>query len=131
MPLDDLKIEYRISPRRKSIGIMVTEEGRVVVTIPRGTSSENLQRALEKHEAWIARKVAERRAAWGRLKAGEAYLLGKAFRLAVLHGAAGAINLNGEEIRLPLPDGDDLWSRLAAWYAERALALLDEALGRH
>jgi predicted metal-dependent hydrolase len=126
MSLDDLKIEYRISPRRKSIGIMVTEEARVVVTIPRGTSRENLQRALEKHEAWIARKVAERRAAWGRLKAGEAYLLGKAFRLAVLHGAAGAINLNGEEIRVPLPDGDDLWSRLAAWYAVQALALLGE-----
>jgi predicted metal-dependent hydrolase len=119
-------IEYKISPRRKSIGIMVTAEGRVVVTMPRGTSRENLQRALDKHEAWMARKVAERRAALSRLKDGEAYLIGKAFRLVVLHGAAGAVSLNGEEIRVPLPEGDDLWSRLVGWYAQRAFTLLQD-----
>jgi predicted metal-dependent hydrolase len=124
--LHEIDIEYRISPRRKSIGIMVTVEGRVVVTMPRGTSRENLQRALDKHEAWMARKVAERRAALSRLKDGEAYLLGRAFRLAVLHGARGAVNLNGEEIRVPLTEGDNLWSRLVSWYAQRAFTLLQE-----
>ena len=124
--LHEIDIEYRLSPRRKSIGIMVTAEGRVVVTMPRGTSKENLARALEKHEAWILRKVAERRAALSRLKDGEAFFLGKAFRLAVLPSAKGAINLNGPEIRVPLPQGDDLWSRLVGWYAQRAFSLLAE-----
>jgi predicted metal-dependent hydrolase len=36
--LNDLNIEYRISPRRKSIALKVTAEGRVVVTVPQGTS---------------------------------------------------------------------------------------------
>ena len=120
MGFSDLDIEYRISPRRKSIGLMVTAEGQVVVTMPRGTTQENLARALAKHGAWIERKVAERQAAWGQIKAGEAYLLGEAFRLTVLQGRPGAVTLNGKEIRVPLPNGADLWSRLVAWYAERA-----------
>ncbi len=124
--LNELHIEYRLSSRRKSIGLMVTAEGRVVVTMPRGTSKENLLRALEKHRGWIERKVAERQAAWGQLKDGEAYLLGEAFRLTVLRGAEGAITLNGQEVRVPLPHGADLWSRLVAWYAERAFGLLRE-----
>ena len=119
-----LDIEYRHSPRRKSIGIMVTTEGKVVVTLPRGASREGLARVMEKHRAWIEAKVAERQAAWGQLKAGEAYLLGEAFRLKVLKGATGAITLTGPEIRVPLPAGADLWSRLVAWYSERAFTRL-------
>ena len=119
--LKTLNIEYRVSPRRRSIGIMVTTEGQVVVTLPRGTSQADLTRALEKHRAWIEAKVAERQAAWGQLKEGEAYFLGEAFRLTVLRGATGAVTLNGQEIRVPLPEGADLWSRLVAWYAGAGL----------
>ena len=68
--------------------------------------------------------MAERQAAWGHLKTGEAYLLGEAFRLTVLKGATGTVTLNGAEIRVPLPEGADLWPRLVAWYAGRALTQL-------
>src|SRR5665811_590943 len=122
--LNDLDIEYRVSPRRRSIGIMVTTEGKVVVTLPRGASRESLARALEKHRAWIEAKVAERQAAWGQIKAGEAYFLGEAFRLTVIRGATGAVTMNGAEIRVPLAKGADLWSRLVAWYAEQAYTRL-------
>jgi predicted metal-dependent hydrolase len=124
--MKDLDIEYRLSPRRRSIGIQVTTEGKVVVTLPRGASRESLDRALEKHRAWIERRVAERQAAWGQFKEGEAYFLGEAFRLTVLRGATGAVNLNGPEIRVSLPEGADLWPRLVAWYAERAFTRLQE-----
>jgi len=128
--LNDLDIEYRASPRRRSIGIMVTTEGKVVVTLPRGAGRESLARALEKHGAWIERRVAERQAAWGRLKEGEAYFLGQPLRLTVLKGATGAVTLNDKEMRVPLPEGADLWSRLVAWYAERVFGLLHERV-RH
>jgi predicted metal-dependent hydrolase len=122
--LNDLDIQYRRSPRRKSIGIQVTTAGQVVVTLPRGATRDSLARALEKHRAWIEAKVAERRAAWGHIKAGEAYLLGEAFRLTVLRGATGVVTLKGQEIRVPLPEGADPWPRLVAWYAERAFTRL-------
>jgi predicted metal-dependent hydrolase len=122
----DLDIEYRISPKRKSISVMVTAEGRVVVTSPRGTSKENIALALEKHGAWVMRKVAERKAAWEQLKEGQAYLLGEAFRFIVVKGARGPVTINSKEIRVPLPEGADLWSRLVIWYAERAMGHLQE-----
>jgi predicted metal-dependent hydrolase len=122
--MKNLDIEYRVSPRRRSIGIQVTTAGQVVVTLPRGASRESLSRALEKHRGWIEAKVAERQAAWGQIKAGAAYFLGEAFRLRVLKGATGDVGLNGPEMRLPLPAGADPWPRLAAWYAERALERL-------
>ena len=122
--LKTLDIEYRHSSRRRSIGIMVTTEGKVVVTLPRGASQASIARALEKHRAWIEAKVAERQAAWGQIKAGKAYLLGESFRLTVLRGATGTVTLEGAEMRLPLPAGADPWPRLVAWYAGRALTQL-------
>ena len=121
MAFSDLDIEYRLGRRRKSIGIMVTTQGKVVVTLPRGATQESLAQALTKHRAWIEARVAERQAAWGQLKEGEAYFLGEAFRIAVFRGATGDVTLNGPEIRVPLPEGADLWPRLVAWYAELAL----------
>jgi predicted metal-dependent hydrolase len=126
MKFEDLDIEYRLSRRRKSIGLMVTAEGKVVVTLPRGTTQESLAQALTKHRAWIEAKVAERQAAWGRLKEGEAYFLGQPFRLSAVRGAQGAVSLNGNEIRVPLHDHADLWFRLQLWYREQALRLLQE-----
>ena len=127
--LKTLDIEYRHSPRRKSIGLMVTNEGRVVVSLPRGTSKESLAQALTKHRAWIEAKVAERQAAWSRLKEGEAYFLGQPFRLTPVRGAQGDVSLNGDEIRVPLPDHADLWSRLQLRYRERAFTRLQARVG--
>jgi predicted metal-dependent hydrolase len=125
-----LNIEYRVSPRRRSIGLKVTTQGQVVVTLPRGTSQADLTRALEKHRAWIERRVAERTAAWGRLKEGEAYFLGQPLRLTALRGAPGSVSLNDNAIRVPIIDDADLWPRLTAWYREQALRLLQERV-RH
>jgi hypothetical protein len=125
-----LDIEYRHSPRRRSIGLMVTTQGQVVVTLPRGTSQADLTRALEKHRAWIEAKVAERTAAWARLKEGEAYFLGQPLPLLALRGAQGAVSLNDNSIGVPIIDDADLWPRLKAWYQEQALRLLQERV-RH
>jgi len=128
--LKTLAIEYRLSPRRKSIGIQVTVEGKVVVSAPRGTSKANLTRALAKHRAWIETKVAERQAAWGQLREGEAYFLGQPLRLTVVPGAKGAVSHHRNEIRVPLPGDTALWPLLKAWYREQALARLQERV-RH
>ena len=124
--LNKLDIEYRLSRKRKSIGFMVTTEGKVVVTLPRGASRDSLARALEKHGAWIERRVAERQAALGRLKAGEAYFLGQPYRLTAGGGTPGAVSVKGGEIRVALDAGADLWPQLTAWYREEALRLLRE-----
>ena len=124
--LKTLDIEYRLSLRRRSIGIQVTAKGRVVVTLPRGTSQESLAQALTKHRVWIEAKVAERQAAWSRLKEGEAYFLGQPYRLTAVRGGNEAVSLDDNAIRVPLTGGADLWLRLQAWYREQAFRLLQE-----
>jgi predicted metal-dependent hydrolase len=128
--LKTLDIEYRLSPRRKSIGLQVTVQGRVVVTLPRSATQADLARALEKHRAWIETKVAERQAAWEKLREGTAFYLGRPLRLTPLPGTPGAVAQNLREIRVPLPEGSDLWSRLAAWYREQALAFITARIRR-
>ncbi len=123
MKFADLDIEYRLSPRRKSIGIMVTTEGKVVVTLPRGTSKESLAQALARHRAWIEAKVAERQAAWGRMQEGEAYFLGQPCRLTAVQGAQG-VSLHGNEIRVPRHDPAGRWFSLQLWYQEQAFGVL-------
>jgi predicted metal-dependent hydrolase len=125
MSISDLDIEYRLSPRRRSIGLVVTTQGRVVVTMPPGTSKENLARAFTKHRAWIERQVAERKAAWSRLQAGVAYFLGQPFRLTALRGAQGAVSLNENQLQVPLPGDAALWPPLKAWYQEQALRVIE------
>jgi predicted metal-dependent hydrolase len=128
---NQLDITYRISPRRRSIGIQVTAEGRVVVALPRGVSQADLARALEKHRAWIVRKLAEQREAWGRLQPGEACYLGRPYRLRALRGTAGRVVLRGEEIRVPCSRAGDFWPRLEAWYREQASGLLTARVGHY
>ena len=126
MKFDDLDIEYRLSPRRKSIGIMVTTEGKVVVTLPRGTSKESLAQALTKHRAWIEAKVAERQAAWGRLQGGGGLLSGTALPAhRVLRGARGRIPERERNQGASPGPGRSLVPP-AAWYREQALRLLQE-----
>jgi hypothetical protein len=128
-PVGDAKtldIEYRLSHRRKSIGLMVTTQGKVVVTLPRGTTQASLARALEKHRAWIERRVAERQAAWGQLKEGEAYFLGQPYRLTAGGETTGVVSLNGNELRVPRARDADLWPLLQAWYWRQAVQLLQE-----
>jgi len=58
--LEDLEIEYKYSPRRKSIGLVVTAEGKLVVTAPRGTPAARIAQAVAHHRDWIVAKAAER-----------------------------------------------------------------------
>ncbi len=79
--LEDLEIEYKYSPRRKSIGLTVTAEGKLVISAPRGTPAAEIARAVARHRNWIEAKATERQEAWARLQEGAAYFLGRPYRL--------------------------------------------------
>lgn len=129
--LQDLEIEYRMSPRRKTIGLMVTAEGKLVVSAPRGAPAANIRRALAHHRSWIAAKVGERREAWARLKEGTAYFLGRAYRLLADPRNGGLVELGSGEMRVsPDAPGADLWPPLKAWYRRQADAFILERV-RH
>jgi len=129
--LNNLEIEYRLSPRRRSIGLMVTAQGKLVVSAPAGTSGAKIQAALARHRAWIRKKVAERQEAWDRLQEGTAYFLGQPYRLVAAPGTGDQVELGSGEMRVRSgAPGEDRWTLLKAWYRRQAELFLHERL-RH
>jgi predicted metal-dependent hydrolase len=125
--LQDLEIEYRFSPRRKSIGLTVTAAGKLVVSAPRGVSRAALAAALTRHRAWIEKTAAQRQEAWAQIREGMAYFLGQAYRLVAAPGAPEAVALRDGEIRVrPRAPGGDSWGPLNDWYHGQAESFLKE-----
>jgi predicted metal-dependent hydrolase len=120
-----LEIAHKYSPRRRSIGLTVTVDGKVVVAAVSGVSQSRIAQALAQHRDWIARKVAARKEAWSRLQDGTAFYLGKPYRLAVALGPKATVALDREEIRVRLPKTGDFWQLLQAWYRQEADRLIE------
>lgn len=125
MPFNDQDIEYRFSSRRKSIGLTVNATGKLIVAAPRGASRADISRALNRHQAWVEAKIAERRAAWDRIKDGAAFYLGKPYELRQRPGAPGPVIITNGIILVPGPP-ELLWYRLQDWYRSQAENLLNE-----
>ncbi len=123
--LDHLEIIYKWSPRRQTIGLTVTTQGKLVVHAPQGTPQAQIAQVVAKHRAWIERKAAARKEAWDKLKHGVAFFLGKPYRLTVVSGNPEAVELTADEIRMRLSQvGSPRWPQLQAWYQKQAEALI-------
>ena len=129
--LEDLEIEYRFSPRRRSIGLTVTAEGKLVVAAPRGTSKAHLARAVARHRDWIEQKATERREAWARLQEGTVYFLGRLYRLTTANHGREPVVLQDGEIRVQPGAAGSLWPALRAWLEQRADAHIQDRVAHY
>ena len=111
--------------------MMVTAQGKLVVTSPRGTPPAQISQALARHHNWIVQKAAERREAWSRLREGMVYYLGRPYPLAAAGRQRQPGAPPGEEIReLPdLPAGGG--PALRDWLNRRAAADIQGRLARY
>jgi predicted metal-dependent hydrolase len=123
--LEGIEITYKWSPRRKSIALKVTIDGKLKIHAPRGNPPGKIAQVVARYKAWIHRKTAERREAWNRLKDGVAFFLGQAYRLTVVQDSKAGVELGPEEIRVRIGSrAPALWLQLRDWYrreAERAI----------
>lgn len=120
-----LHYRLRISRRRRTVGLKVTVTGELVVHAPQGLSRQAIHQVIEKNQAWIARKQAERREAWGRLEAGKLYYRGEALILRlVFSGSVGVRLADGVILVRPQEAAGGLWPQLLSWYHREAEVLL-------
>jgi predicted metal-dependent hydrolase len=124
-------VSVRRSRRRRSLGLTVTGEGRVILAAPPGASKDIILQVLSKHQAWIKRKVAESREAWARLPAGAIFLLGKAYRLSLLPEATSLVKLGAAEIRVAAGSVAGAWTCLQAWYRREADRVIRERVNHY
>ena len=87
LTIDDLTFALRRSSRRKTLGITIERDGALVLTAPKDTSVEEIERLTRQKGLWIYRKLAEREFLIGPTRAKEYvpgetfYYLGRAYRL--------------------------------------------------
>jgi predicted metal-dependent hydrolase len=117
---EGLDVAVRRSRRRRSLGLTVTGEGRVIMAAPQRASQDLLLQVLFKHQAWIKRKVAESREAWARLEEGAVFFLGQACRLSLLPEARLPVEPATAEIRVRAATVAAAWPRLQTWYRQEA-----------
>lgn len=123
-----------LSPRRRTLALVITPGAEVVVRAPLGVTRERLAAFVGDHRAWIDAQVAAARSrpppAPKTYRPGEDFLyLGRAYPLCFVSGAGAPVRLNGA---LCL---DRRWRARAgtvivAWYRERARAETVARCGR-
>ena len=121
------RIPYRLrlSRRRRSVGLTVTDTGELLVHAPQGLAQAAIHRIITKNRAWIDKKQAERREALNRLEAGKVYYRGKAYGVRLISRGLTDIRLAGDDLLISLENSHtDPWPQLFDWYCREAASHL-------
>lgn len=122
-----IPFQLRLSRRRRTISLTVTDQGELVVYAPLTVSREKLHSLVEKNRKWILKKQEERRQAWVQIQPGRMYYRGQAFPLRLSpEGSVPVRLLDGCCLVTPGPEG--IWPELWAWYLKEAEAHLAASL---
>ncbi len=131
--VEGLNLEIRRSERRKTAAVEVYPAGRVVLTVPVDFPEIRIKELLVRKQRWIAEKLREvSDIPAPRVKrefvSGESFpLLGKEYRLKVIHSNSAQVVLKDERLVVSVPVGLDssesaevVKVQLTAWYQEQA-----------
>jgi predicted metal-dependent hydrolase len=122
-----LPFHLKVSRRRRSVGLTVTDEGELLVHAPKGLSMAAIREIIDRNLAWIEKKQAERREAIARLGKGKVYYRGQALTLELGNSGPAGIRLAEGALWLRLPAAStDPWPHLFDWYHQEAQTLLTD-----
>lgn len=138
-PEGAVRYELRRTARRRTVGIAVEPDRRVVVTAPRSATRERVAALVTRRVRWIRRQ-------WNRIAAlppaslprqwvaGETHrYLGRQYRLMLQKGTPEGVKLQGAYFVTSLSDPHDanrVRQLLEGWYRKRAEALLPTRIER-
>jgi predicted metal-dependent hydrolase len=134
---ETISYEVRFIETRRTLGIEVHPDSRVIVRAPPGCTSALIETRVKKRAAWISRQLAEFEQYRPRTPArqyvgGESHLyLGRQYRLKVETSQVTGVTLTRGQIRVTLPGdiGPERVKRvLHRWYLDRARAVFSEAI---
>ncbi|MCX7212055.1 MAG: SprT family zinc-dependent metalloprotease [Burkholderiales bacterium] len=134
---ETISYEVRFVEARRTLGIEVHPDSRVIVRAPPGCTSALIETGVKKRAAWISRQLAEFEQYRPRTPArqyvsGESHLyLGRQYRLKVETSQVTSVTLTRGQIRVTLPGdiGPERVKRvLHRWYLDRARAVFIEAI---
>jgi predicted metal-dependent hydrolase len=134
---ETIRYEVRFLPSRRTLGIEVHPDQRVLVRAPTGTPENVIAERVRKRAAWISRQLAEFARYHPRTPArqyisGESHLyLGRQYRLKVAPANSASIKLTRGLLLVSLPgnaDPERVRAALHRWYLDRARVVFGDIL---
>ncbi len=139
VPNGALRYELRRTARRRTVGIAVEPDRRIIVLAPRTASAEVIASLVARRVRWIRRQ-------WQRVETlppaatprqwveGETHrYLGRQYRLKIRDAPTHRVKLQGAFIVVSGRSGEEAGSvrrQVESWYRDRALALLTDRVNR-
>jgi hypothetical protein len=126
LTVDDLQLEVRWSPRRRTMQLTVDRGGELIVTAPSGTPVPRLERFVRNKRFWLYTKLAEKDAlrkpiAPRELVTGEGYAyLGRSYRLRLVRSQDRPLKLVHGRFCLLRSEQKDGRAHFERWYTEHA-----------
>lgn len=136
---ETLRYELRWTGRRRTVGIFVEPDRRVVVLAPRSADTERVERMVVRRLPWIRRQRRRLEDIAPPLSprqwvAGETHrYLGRQYRLKIIRGAARSVRLVGGYFVVSISQPADraaIQRLMEDWYRERAKDLLAARVAR-
>uniref|UniRef100_A0A7V4LC83 M48 family peptidase n=1 Tax=Desulfobacca acetoxidans TaxID=60893 RepID=A0A7V4LC83_9BACT len=127
-------LRYRLSfsPKRRTVGLSVTPAGEVLVRAPRGMSKARVAEVVDRHRAWLEKKLAEKREAWSQLTPGAWYYRGRALQLVLVPDAGAEVRVRDGALVVPAAGSPAArMDRLRFWYGKEAVGWLRQGLAQH
>jgi hypothetical protein len=136
LDVEDLRFAVRWSARRRTIGITVRRDGRLIVAAPVGAGERRLEEVVRTRLPWVRRKLAEF-AALGpppeprRIVAGEHFpYLGHDYPLVLADHPEQRVALEDGSLQVDRALDGDARAAIVAWYEARAREYVEEAVAR-
>jgi len=139
LQIDDLQVEVRRSPRRRTVDLIVDRLGEVVINIPESLPLQELESIVRRKQEWIYTKLGQKeivlRSGGGKeYVTGEGFhYLGKKYRLRLLDSGDVAANipplrlLNGRFL-MPRSVVSDGRNHFIKWYMRQGQAWISDAI---
>lgn len=134
---DTIRYEVCFLASRRTLGIEVHPDSRVLVRAPLGCSPALIAQKIQKRARWISRQLADFERYRPRTPArqyvsGESHLyLGRQYRLKLVAGCTAGVRLSRSRLLVGLagqPDSELVRSLLHRWYLDRARIVFAEEL---
>ncbi len=135
-------IRYQVLwlPARRTLGIEVHPDQRVLVRAPLGCTEEVIAERIRKRAAWISKQIAtfqrySPRTPQRQYVSGETHLyLGRQYRLKVMAGESASVKMSRGQLVVTMPgkaDPERVRAMLHRWYLDHARQVFGEVLDQY
>ena len=136
LELEDLRLELRRSPRRKSVQLTVERDGELVVSAPQHCALSVVEAFIREKRGWIYTKLAQKQALQTsdhrkRYLSGEGFFyLGRSYRLLLVDRQEVPLTLSQGRFKLRRADASRGREHLVTWYITHAHPWLERRIAR-